>query len=38
MGVGHFWRDTDRGNLKYRERNIIYGGWWVNEWVWSTGG
>jgi len=38
MGMEHWWNGTDRGKLKYWERNIIYCGWWVNEWVWSTGG
>ena len=38
MGMEHWWNDTDRGKLKYWERNIIQCGWYVNEWVWSIGG
>jgi len=37
-GMEHWWNDTDRGKLKYWERNIIYCGWLVNEWVWNIGG
>ncbi len=37
MGMEH-WNDTDRGKLKYGERNIIQRGWELNEWVWSIVG
>jgi len=26
-----WWNDTDRGKLKYWEKNIIQRGWWVDE-------
>ena len=27
MGIEQWWNDTDRGNLKYWEKNIIQRGW-----------
>ena len=30
-GYGALWNDTDRGKLKYWERNIVQCGWQVNE-------
>jgi len=27
MSVEQWWNDTDRGNLKYWEKNIIQRGW-----------
>ena len=38
MGMERWWNGTDRGRRKYWERNIIYCGWQVNEWVWSIDG
>jgi len=38
MSMEEWWNDTDRGNLKCWERNIIHCGWQMNEWVWSNGG
>ena len=38
MSMEQWWNDTDRGKLKYWEKNIIQRGWQVNEWVWSIGG
>ena len=31
MGMEHWWKDTDRGKLKYWERNVIQ--WVVGEWM-----
>jgi hypothetical protein len=31
MGVQQWWNDTDRGKLKYWERNIIQRVWYMNE-------
>jgi len=33
-----WWNGTDRGNLKYWERNFIQCGWQMNESVWSNSG
>ena len=38
MSMEQWWNDTDRGKLKYCEKNIIQCGWYMNEWVWSSGG
>ena len=38
MSMEQWWNDTDRGKLKYWEKNIIQRGWDMNEWVWSNGG
>ena len=38
MSMEQWWNDTDRGKLKYWEKNIIQRGWWMDEWVWSNGG
>jgi len=38
MSVEQWWNGTDRGNLKYWEKNIIQRGWWMDGWVWSNGG
>ena len=38
MSMEQWWNDTDRGKLKYWEKNIIQRGWWMNGWVWSNGG
>jgi len=49
MSMVQWWNDTDRGKLKYWEKNIIQRGWKMDEWVrsnsvmtltgenWSTG-
>jgi len=31
MSMEQWWNDTDRGKLKYWEKNIIQCGWWVDE-------
>ena len=33
-----WWNGTDRGNLKYWDKNFIHCGWYVDECVWSNGG
>ena len=38
MSMEQWWNDTDRGKLKYWEKNITQRGWWMNEWEWSNGG
>jgi len=38
MSMEQWWNDTDRGKLKYCEKNIIQRGWYLDEWVWSNGG
>ena len=38
MSMERRWNDTDRGKLKYSEKNIIQRGRKMNEWVWSIGG
>jgi len=38
MSMEQRWNGTDRGKLKYWEKNIIQHGWYMNEWVWSNGG
>ena len=38
MRMEQLWNGTDRGNLKYWEKNIIQRGWEMSEWVWSNGG
>ena len=38
MITEQWWNDTDRGKLKYWEKNIIQRGWKMDEWVWSNGG
>ena len=38
MCMEQWWNDTDKGNLKYWEENIIQRGWHMDEWVWSNGG
>jgi hypothetical protein len=38
MGMEFWWNDTERGKLKYWERNFIYCGWNVNECVWGICG
>jgi hypothetical protein len=35
MSMEQWWNDTDRGKLKYWERNIIQRVWY--EWVWNIG-
>jgi len=30
MSVDQWWKDTDRGKLKYWEKNIIQCGWYMN--------
>jgi len=37
MIMEQWWNDTDRGNLKCWEINIIEFGWWMDGWVWSNG-
>jgi len=31
MSMEQWWNDTDRGKLKYWEKNIMHGGWQMNE-------
>ena len=38
MCMERLWNDTYNGTLKSWERNVIYRGWWVNEWVWGIFG
>ena len=41
VSMAHWWNDTDRGKLKYWEKNIIQCGWWMDEygamveWYWQ---
>jgi len=30
MDMEQWWNDTDRGKLKYWEKNIIQRGWWMD--------
>ena len=38
MSMEQRWNDTDRGKLKYWEKNTIECRWQVDEWVWNIGG
>ena len=31
MCMEQWWNDTDRGKLKYWEKNILQCGWWIYE-------
>ena len=38
MSMEQWWNDTDRGKLKYGEKNIIQCGFEMDGCVWSNGG
>jgi hypothetical protein len=38
MSVEQWWNDTERGTLKYIEKNITECGWHIDGWVQSNGG
>ena len=38
MSMEQWGNDTDRGKLKYWEKNIIHCGWYMDGWLWNNGG